>query len=88
MFEEIDARMEKEIKTLARASMKIKIVAPPQAQLHCLDWRRHLVLSVHLQADVDLQAGVRRVWSPDRFVYSTPSGPDREKESGHDLISL
>jgi len=30
MFEGIDARMEKEIKALAPASMKIKIVAPPE----------------------------------------------------------
>ena len=30
MFDGIDARMEKEIKALAPASMKIKIVAPPE----------------------------------------------------------
>jgi len=37
MFEGIAERMEKEIKALAPASMKIKIVAPPEKIL-CLDW--------------------------------------------------
>merc|ERR1719471_2239587 len=31
-----------------------------------LDWRIHPGFSLHLPADVDLQAGVRRVWSRHR----------------------
>ena len=32
-------------------------------EILCLDWRIHPCLSLHLPTDVDLQAGIRRVWS-------------------------
>merc|ERR1719199_486453 len=53
--------MSKEITALAPASMKIKIIAPPRAQVLGLDRRLHPLVALHLPADVDLQAGVRRV---------------------------
>jgi hypothetical protein len=36
-----------------------------RAKILCLDWWFHLSISVHLPADVDLEAGVRREWSLD-----------------------
>merc|ERR1712226_1220683 len=38
----------------------------PREEVLRLDRRLHPVLPVHLPANVDLQAGVRRVWPPDR----------------------
>merc|ERR1712184_219245 len=52
--------MQKEITALAPSTIKIKIIAPPEEVLR-LDRRLHPVFPLHLPADVDLQAGVRRV---------------------------
>merc|ERR1712139_454050 len=62
MYAGIADRMSKELTALAPASMKVKIIAPPRAQVLGLDWRLDPVLPVDLPADVDFQAGVRRVW--------------------------
>merc|ERR1712048_1352135 len=61
MYAGIADRMSKEITALAPASMKVKIIAPPRAQVLGLDRRLHPLVALHLPADVDLQAGVRRV---------------------------
>merc|ERR1711972_514814 len=53
-------RMQKEITALAPSTIKIKIIAPPERK-YSLDRWLHPRLPVHLPADVDLQAGVRRV---------------------------
>merc|ERR1719220_2190939 len=42
--------------------MKIKIIAPLEEEVLRLDWRLHHGFPLHLPADVDLKAGVRRVW--------------------------
>merc|ERR1712211_61293 len=62
MYPGIADRMQKEITALAPSTIKIKIIAPPE--------RKSPYGSVapswppfHLPADVDLQAGVRRVWT-------------------------
>merc|ERR1719223_2002481 len=65
MFEGIAERMEKEVTALAPSSMKIKIVAPPGAQVLRVDRWLHSRLPVYLPADVDLQGRVRRVRTPD-----------------------
>ncbi|CDS39488.1 actin [Echinococcus multilocularis] len=62
MYPGIADRMQKEITSLAPSTMKIKIVAPPERKY-----------SVWI-ADVDLQAGVRRVWPwhrPSQVLLST-----------------
>merc|ERR1711879_347882 len=64
MFPGIADRMQKELTALAPSTMKIKIIAP-RAQVLRLDRRLHPRLALHLPADVDLQGGVRRVWSLD-----------------------
>merc|ERR1712087_855839 len=38
---------------------------PAGAQILCVDWWLDSLLAFHLSADVDLQAGVRRVWPVD-----------------------
>merc|ERR1712210_79621 len=56
MYPGIADRMQEEITALAPSTIKIKIIAPPE--------RKYSVWiggSIHLPADVDLQAGVRRV---------------------------
>merc|ERR1711988_1644711 len=58
MYPGIADRMQKEITALAPST--IKIIAPPERVLR-LDRRIHPGLPLHLPADVDLQAGVRRV---------------------------
>merc|ERR1711900_111383 len=60
MYPGIADRMQKEITALAPSTIKIKIIAPPEEVL-CLDRRLHPGFPLHLPADVDLQAGVRRV---------------------------
>ncbi|KAJ8364001.1 hypothetical protein SKAU_G00128320 [Synaphobranchus kaupii] len=59
MYPGIADRMQKEITALAPSTMKIKIIAPPRAQILCLDRRLHPGFPVHLPADVDQQAGER-----------------------------
>merc|ERR1712233_109498 len=54
-------RMQKEITALA-PSTKDQDHRSPREEVLCLDRRIHPGLPVHLPADVDLQAGVRRVW--------------------------
>merc|ERR1719449_77968 len=61
MYPGIADRMQKEITALAPSTIKIKIIAPPREEVLRLDRRLHPCLSLHLPADVDLQAGVRRV---------------------------
>ena len=86
MYAGIADRMSKEITALAPASMKVKIIAPPERKYSVprapfarpiasprfshrplpssrtgLDRRLHPLVALHLPADVDLQAGVRRV---------------------------
>merc|ERR1719473_1493000 len=61
MYSGIADRMSKEITALAPASMKVKIIAPPRAQVLRVDRRLHPLVALHLPADVDLEAGVRRV---------------------------
>merc|ERR1712173_470178 len=61
MYPGIADRMQKEITALAPSTIKIKIIAPPEEVLR-LDRRIHPGLSLHLPADVDLQAGIRRIW--------------------------
>merc|ERR1711959_601938 len=61
MFPGIGDRMQKELVALAPSTMKIKIIAPPGAQVLRVDWRIHSGLALYLPADVDLQGGVRRV---------------------------
>jgi actin-related protein len=65
MFDGIDARMEKEIKALASRFHEDQDRRAARAQILGLDRRLHLGFSLHLSADVDLQAGVRRIWSSD-----------------------
>merc|ERR1712029_595191 len=60
MYPGIADRMQKEITALAPSTIKIKIIAPPERK-YSLDRRIHPGLPLHLPADVDLQAGVRRV---------------------------
>merc|ERR1712105_541417 len=62
MYPGIADRMQKEITALAPSTIKIKIIAPPEKVLR-LDRRLHPGLPLHLPADVDLRAGVRRVRS-------------------------
>merc|ERR1712141_661350 len=61
MYPGIADRMQKEITALAPSTIKIKIIAPPREEVLCMDRWLHPGLPVHLPADVDLQAGVRRV---------------------------
>merc|ERR1711936_98626 len=60
MYPGIADRMQKEITALAPPTIKIKIIAPREEVLR-LDRRLHPGFPLHLPADVDLQAGVRRV---------------------------
>merc|ERR1712141_334653 len=60
MYPGIADRMQKEITALAPSTIKIKIIAPREEVLR-LDRRLHPGLPLHLPADVDLQAGARRV---------------------------
>merc|ERR1712107_331727 len=60
MYPGIADRMQKEITALAPSTIKIKIIAPPERK-YCVDRRLHPGFPLHLPADVDLQAGVRRV---------------------------
>merc|ERR1712047_115605 len=62
MYPGIADRMQKEITALAPSTIKIKIIAPPREEVLRLDRRLHPGFPLHLPADVDLQAGVRRVW--------------------------
>merc|ERR1712107_653560 len=62
MYPGIADRMQKEITALAPSTIKIKIIAPPERKFRMDRWL-HPGLPVHLPADVDLQAGVRRVWT-------------------------
>merc|ERR1719439_419445 len=60
MYPGIADRMQKEITALAPSTIKIKIIAPPERKYSV--WIGGSTgLPVHLPADVDLQAGVRRV---------------------------
>merc|ERR1712002_799754 len=60
MYPGIADRMQKEITALAPSTIKIKIIAPPERKYSV--WIGGSILaSLHLPADVDLQAGVRRV---------------------------
>ena len=63
MFPGIADRMQKEISALAPPTMKIKIIAPPREEIFRMDRWLHPGLPLHLPADVDQQAGVRRVRS-------------------------
>merc|ERR1711918_25263 len=60
MYPGIADRMQKEITALAPSTIKIKIIAPPERK-YSVDRRIHPGFPLHLPADVDLQAGVRRV---------------------------
>merc|ERR1711962_1015730 len=60
MYPGIADRMQKEITALAPSTIKIKIIAPREEVLR-LDRRLHPGFPLHFPADVDLQAGVRRV---------------------------
>merc|ERR1712118_524858 len=59
MFQGIGERMTKELTALAPSTMKIKVVAPPEVL--GVDWWLHPVFTEHIPADVDLQAGIRRI---------------------------
>merc|ERR1712107_80394 len=60
MYPGIADRMQKEITALA-PSIKIKIIAPPERKYSV--WIGGSILaSLSTPADVDLQAGIRRVW--------------------------
>merc|ERR1712212_1178814 len=61
MYPGIADRMQKEITALAPSTIKIKIIAPPREEVLRLDRRLHPGFPLHLPADVDLQARVRRV---------------------------
>merc|ERR1711972_916004 len=61
MYPGIADRMQKEITALAPSTIKIKIIAPPREEVLRLDRRLHPGFPLHLPADVDHQAGVRRV---------------------------
>merc|ERR1711951_9637 len=61
MYPGMGDRMQKEITALAPSTIKIKIIAPPREEVLRLDRRLHPGFPLHLPADVDLQAGVRRV---------------------------
>merc|ERR1711971_1128147 len=60
MYPGIADRMQKEITALAPSTIKINHRSPREEVLR-LDRRIHPGLPLHLPADVDLQAGVRRV---------------------------
>merc|ERR1712098_352922 len=62
MYPGIADRMQKEITALAPSTIKIKIISPREEVLRLDRWL-HPGLPLHLPADVDLQAGVRRVRS-------------------------
>merc|ERR1712037_721521 len=60
MYPGIADRMQKEITALAPSTIKIKIIAPPERKYSV--WIGGSILaSLSTPADVDLQAGVRRV---------------------------
>merc|ERR1712182_188773 len=75
MYAGIADRMSKEITALAPASMKVKIIAPPERKYSV--WIGGSILSsLYLPADVDLQAGVRRerpLDCPPQVLLSTGS---------------
>ena len=58
MFPGIADRMQKELCAMAPSTMKIKIIAPPEEEILCLDWRIHLGFSLYFPTDVDLQVGI------------------------------
>merc|ERR1712157_570423 len=60
MYPGIADRMQKEITALAPSTIKIKIRSPREEVLRLDRWL-HPFLPLHLPADVDHQAGVRRV---------------------------
>merc|ERR1711890_149503 len=60
MYPGIADRMQKEITALAPSTIKIKIIAPPERK-YSVYRRLHPGFPLHLPADVDHQAGVRRV---------------------------
>ena len=43
MFQGIGERMTKELTALAPSTVKIKVVAPPERKVLCVDWRVYLV---------------------------------------------
>jgi hypothetical protein len=63
MFPGIADRMQKELTALAPATMKIKIIAPPERKYSVWigGWRLDSRLALDVPADVDLEGGVRRV---------------------------
>ncbi|KAJ3519745.1 hypothetical protein NM208_g14002 [Fusarium decemcellulare] len=76
MYPGLSDRMQKEITALAPSSMKVKIIAPPRAKVLRLDRWFHSCFSVHLPANVDLQAG-----QPDRQIKtSLPRNDDKIME--------
>ncbi len=62
MYPGIADRMQKELAALAPASMKVKIVAPPERKYSVWIGGSILASPQHLPADVGHEAGVRRVW--------------------------
>nr|KAF6354212.1 hypothetical protein mMyoMyo1_000242 [Myotis myotis] len=60
MFPGMADRMQQEVAGLAPGTMKVKVIAPPREEVLRVDRRLHPGLAVHLPADVDQQAGVRR----------------------------
>merc|ERR1712029_964123 len=60
MYPGIADRMQKEITALAPSTIKIKIISPREEILRLDRWL-HPFFPLHLPADVDHQAGVRRV---------------------------
>merc|ERR1711924_753 len=65
MFPGISERMSKEVTALAPASIKVKIVAPPERK-YSVYWGIDPCVSVHLPEHVDQQGGIRRVRPVDR----------------------
>merc|ERR1719370_1219495 len=61
MYPGIADRMQKEITALAPPTIKIQDHRSPREEVLRLDRRLHPGFPLHLPADVDLQAGVRRV---------------------------
>merc|ERR1712136_220667 len=63
MYPGIADRMQKEITALAPSTMKIKIIAPPRTKILRIDRWIHPGFALHFPTDVDLETGVRRIWT-------------------------
>ena len=63
MFPGISERMSKEITALAPASIKVKIVAPPERKYSVWIGGSILGFALYLPEHVDQQGRVRRIWT-------------------------